>query len=154
MSWEPLGQFSIFSLEGYWNMETWSIGWYKKGFRRWRSQGHQHAACDGLVDSACKKGFRERRKERKKKEEKVLAVLAVVQRGFCQSSDRNANNSWSVRSFEICFSIKINQLLQVRISSVLGAVQSCRWVCHFYGSPTGYSLWLLGMTDVAIIKLS
>ncbi len=46
------------------------------------SQGHQHAACGGLVDSACKKGFEREEKKGKKREEKVVAALAVVQRVF------------------------------------------------------------------------
>ncbi len=73
-----------------------------------------------------KKSVRERRKERKKKGRESCSCAGSCAKGFCQFSNRKATSSWSVWSFEIRFLIKINQVLEVRISSVLGTVRSRR----------------------------
>ncbi len=80
----------------------------------------------GLVDSACKKMGSREKKGKGKKGEKVVAVLAVVQRVFVSSvTERQPVRGPFVVSIYV-FLIKINRVLEVRISSVLGTVRSRR----------------------------
>ncbi len=79
-----------------------------------------------LILAGKKKRVRERRRETKKKGREIFSCDSSCAKTFCQSSNRKATSSWSVQSFEIHFSIKINQILEVRISSVLGTVRSGR----------------------------
>ncbi len=72
-----------------------------------------------------KKGSREKKGKEKKGKESCSCAGSCA-KGFCQFSNRKATSSWSVWSFEIHFLIKINQILELRISSVLGTVRSRR----------------------------
>ncbi len=91
-----------------------------------RKGSEEYAACGGLVNSACKKKKGSREKERKEKK-KVVVVLAVVQRVFVSSvTERQPVRGLFGVSKYVFLKIKTNQVLEVRIRSVLDTVRSRR----------------------------